>query len=389
MMDKSKIWFYDGIQSVPMNVTTVVVEDGVEVIPRAAFYERKELESIQLPSSIKRIEFGAFHYCYSLLSMTLSSSIQHVNCSFSFCSSLVSIHIPSTIKKIEPYTFVQCRSLASIELPSSIEEIGEGAFSGCSSLRRVVLPSSLKVMGALVFQHCATLEYIDLPSSGITKIGSNMFLGCKKLVSMNIPSSIQHIGDHAFYECVSLTSITIPRSVQYIGKKAFYGCQSLTSITIPSSLRFIGQEAFHNNCKQSTLHSIQIQFAYNKFDEKIIHKNTIKLFVRLLLMNPRVAQSSCCIDHSILPLHLTLMYGVVHQYDNIISKIVNAAPTSLTECDSIYNFYPFLLAACNPLQTRQQRNNLKMNFEKEHIYTVYMLLHEAPWVMDTLIRTHM
>ena len=78
----------------------------------------------------------------------------------------------------------------------------------------------------------------------VTKIDKGAFLGCEKLISVEIPNSITVIDDYAFEGCVSLTDITIPNSVTKIGYCVFEGCVSLTGITIPNSVTKIDYRAF-------------------------------------------------------------------------------------------------------------------------------------------------
>lgn len=53
---------------------------------------------------------------------------------------------------------------------------------------------------------------------------SRMFMGCQRIVSVNIPNGVTSIGDHAFQANNSfLTTVTLPSSVNSIGDYAF--CQ--------------------------------------------------------------------------------------------------------------------------------------------------------------------
>ena len=50
---------------------------------------------------------------------------------FSYCSSLTSISIPSSVTSIGNGAFNECRSLTFINIPPSVTSIGESAFSYC------------------------------------------------------------------------------------------------------------------------------------------------------------------------------------------------------------------------------------------------------------------
>ena len=91
---------------------------------------------------------------------------------------------------------------------------------------------------------------------GTKVICDEAFSWCRKLTSINIPSSVKKIGKGAFWRCISLTSINIPDSVTEIGEMAFRLCVSLTSINIPDSVTEIGNGAFSaaGNLTQITVH---------------------------------------------------------------------------------------------------------------------------------------
>ena len=139
---------------------------------------------------------------------------------FDGCSSLKTVKLPSTLRKIGDYAFRGCESLTTIEIPNSVTSIGSFAFSGCSSLKRVNIPNSIKILSSGVFQYCSSLENIV------------------------IPNTIEKIGGHAFKNCTSLKSITIPNSVKHLGgtgmydepQDAFDGCSSLNTIQHSSTV---------------------------------------------------------------------------------------------------------------------------------------------------------
>ena len=56
---------------------------------------------------------------------------------FSYCSSLTSVIIPSSVTEIGEGAFFVCSSLTSVNIPSSVTSIEESAFSGCSGLRSI------------------------------------------------------------------------------------------------------------------------------------------------------------------------------------------------------------------------------------------------------------
>ena len=143
--------------------------------------------------------------------------------SFSFCSSLSEIVIPSSVASIGDSAFSWCSSLSEIVIPSSVTSIGDSAFSRCDSLSEIVIPSSVTSIGDSAFYDCYSLSEIVIPSS-VTSIGKGAFSFCDSLSEIVIPSSVTSIGDWAFSSCDSLSEIVIPSSVTSIGDDAFYNC---------------------------------------------------------------------------------------------------------------------------------------------------------------------
>ena len=54
-----------------------------------------------------------------------------------------SIVIPETVKKIEGSAFRECRNLEKVVFPAGLQKIGKEAFRECSSLQEIDLSSSV------------------------------------------------------------------------------------------------------------------------------------------------------------------------------------------------------------------------------------------------------
>ena len=107
--------------------------------------------------------------------------------------------------------------------------IGWGTFSGCSGLTSIDIPSGVTSIGDWAFSGCSGLTSIDIPS-GVTSIAKGTFSGCSGLTSIDIPSGVTSIGDWAFDICSKLTSVVIPSCVTSIGNQVFGNCYNLTSL---------------------------------------------------------------------------------------------------------------------------------------------------------------
>lgn len=76
-------------------------------------------------------------------------------------SALESVELPPSLKRIEYRTFCNCRSLRNVALPGRLEFIGQLCFLGCA-LEKITLPSALKEVQQNVFSDCAWLRAIHV-----------------------------------------------------------------------------------------------------------------------------------------------------------------------------------------------------------------------------------
>ena len=72
------------------------------------------------------------------------------------------------------------------------------------------------------------------------------FYGCRWLVEIVLPSTVEYIKDSAFFRCKYLTSVTLPKNLKGIRSFAFASCNSLKQINFPSQMKSIGKSAFSN-----------------------------------------------------------------------------------------------------------------------------------------------
>ena len=225
--------FYENFAPWGIEITKVIIEDGVTSIGSCAFDRCRKLKSITISDSVTSIGWYAF----------------------SSCEKLTMVTIPDGVISIGSRAFNDCKSLASITIPTSVASIGDAAFVGCDNLTTVnFYAQNCENMGIFenpVFWDCP-ITTINIGNS-VNNIPSYAFSGCSCLTDITIPNSITSIGEYAFSYCYSLRSITIPDSVTYVGVAALYECNSLESITLPfipgGYLGYIfGADDYFNNC---------------------------------------------------------------------------------------------------------------------------------------------
>ena len=138
--------------------TSIYIPEGVEVIGDRSLTYSTIKGDIHLPSSVQRIEEGAFHLC----------GMSHIN-------------IPEGVELIEDYTFKECKNLQdTIMIPSSVIQIGYEAFHGCEKLIAVILPASLQELEGRSFADCRSLDYIRCLGSEPPALDPSAFDGVEK-----------------------------------------------------------------------------------------------------------------------------------------------------------------------------------------------------------------
>ena len=93
------------------NPSKIVIDESVTNISEIAFMGT-DIRSIELPSTIKTIGFGAFAICHNLSSVSLNEGLETIEGSaFAFCSSLAEIAIPQSVTNIDEDAFMNCDNL--------------------------------------------------------------------------------------------------------------------------------------------------------------------------------------------------------------------------------------------------------------------------------------
>ena len=108
---------------------------------------------------------------------------------------LESVQLPDTLVKIEAFAFANCWNLTEIIIPEGVTEIGDHAFEKCQNLEKVILPQSLLRIGDYAFSSCIISE-LELPQ-GVTSIGEGGLMN-NRMKEIKLPDNIENISKKAF-----------------------------------------------------------------------------------------------------------------------------------------------------------------------------------------------
>lgn len=185
-----------------MEITKIVVEDGVTTIGARAFAMLHNAETVTLPDSITTIGKRAFELC---------------------------------------------ESLTEITIPKNTESIESGAFSACVELKRINVSednTSFESVNGVLFNEDKTVlicypsgrtdEEYQIPAF-VTGVAPYAFRESYYLETIIMNKGLLTVSDYAFAECFKLRNLIIPSSVQTLGENPFRG-------VVPTSVVYEGSK---------------------------------------------------------------------------------------------------------------------------------------------------
>jgi hypothetical protein len=190
-----------------------------------------KLTSIKLPASVKELPQGVFKECRKLKSVKLASGTRNIGAyAFSSCSSLKKISLNKKLESIGKNAF-ENSGLVSLKIPSKVKKIGQSVIAGNSKLKSIKVDPKNKyydsrdesnaIIRTKSSKLIAACNYTVLPDT-ILVIGSNSYSGLNKITEIAFPKHLKEIEEYAFSGCDKLRKLRIPLSVKAIGKFAFY-----------------------------------------------------------------------------------------------------------------------------------------------------------------------
>ncbi|MBR4839811.1 MAG: leucine-rich repeat domain-containing protein [Paludibacteraceae bacterium] len=273
------------------NIRKVTLPPTIKYIDDNAFYGCKKLTKADIPAGVTRIGNSAF-LSTMITKVEISANVEEIDvAAFLDCPNLTTIKVSednpyyTTINNDAALCNKEKTELiciagghANFNIPSGIQKIAYGAFLG-SSVVSVHIPSTVTEIEAHAFYGCKQLEKLEMPSS-VTTIHSQLFYGCEKLKEVTLSPSITEITGYMFYQCKSLESITIPSSVQKIDTHAFDSCTQLSTIEIPAKVSEIVPNAF-DGCTSLRTIKVDRDNQYYKSDQGCLLDKEMETLIRV------------------------------------------------------------------------------------------------------------
>ena len=298
--------FKSGAEYLAGSVTELTAEDlsGITEICDYAFAGYKNLKSVTIPDSVKRIGAAAFKDCINLESIIIPDSVIHIgkeaftntalyknphnwingslyidrclisgnigmntlqvesgtrliaesaipNTSNYYQCPLKEIYLPDSVKSLSDNIMEQYLSDVTISLADTIEVIGECALSAASvTLRSTTETPYYVIDNGVLFtaDRSQLVRYVSANArytipDGVTSIAGGAFKEASNL-ELTLPATLKYIGKYSFAAC-RISTLSIPSSVEYIDDYAFQN-SSIQSITLSEGVRSIGDYTFYN-----------------------------------------------------------------------------------------------------------------------------------------------
>ena len=176
----------------------------------------KNIVTVNLPSNITSIGYGAFYNCKLLKNINLSNALT----------------------SIDSYAFYECTELELSAIPETVIITGNNTgthaniFLGCTKITISKVPDNWTMIPNSTFISCRSITNMDLSTTNVAIIGTNAFNACSGLITLNLGNT-QRIYQAGFQNCSSLTSV-IANNVTILNSQSFYGCRALKKICLPS-----------------------------------------------------------------------------------------------------------------------------------------------------------
>lgn len=285
-----------------IHVKKLIIKEGVTSVGSYAFWNCKELKSVQLPNSIKKIEELAFAGCSSLKSITIPKNVKKIELdSFRVCPKLKSINVSKANKnyssldgalynKKQTWLMIYPGAKTTCKISAKVTRVGgdgmtsptlsaSEAFDTEGTLKSITVDKKNK-------------KYSSQDGLLYNKKGTKLIYCPSGIKKLNIPKKVTEIGMCAGHSCIKLTSIVIPEGVKKIGESAFEGCYNLKSLKLPKSVTDMGRWVFSYSNTKCTIYvyygsyaeeycrgnkAVGRKFIYKVIDPANIQKAKVKL----------------------------------------------------------------------------------------------------------------
>lgn len=118
-------------------VKYIEFDEGITYIGNNAF-AKSRITNVNFPTTLTAIGERAFYNCKQLASVEMKFGVESIErMAFANCVTLGRILLPSTLRTIGDKAFYNCKSLSRISIPSRLHSLGAEALGNCTALHEI------------------------------------------------------------------------------------------------------------------------------------------------------------------------------------------------------------------------------------------------------------
>ena len=122
---------------------------------------RDMLEEVYFDEPLTAVIDDCCRDCPNLKTISFAPTVTSIGKNAFNGTGLESVTIPSTVKKISEGAFANCPDLEEVIIEDGVMEIDKNAFANCPNLKRVIVPSSVVILDHRAFNDCTPVVVID------------------------------------------------------------------------------------------------------------------------------------------------------------------------------------------------------------------------------------
>lgn len=233
----------------------VIQAIGEEISTIGTFSNCTVLKTVKLPSGLTAIPDSTFENCVSLTTPTVGTKIDTIGVgAFTNCKNLQELKTVEKANKISANAFSGCTSLRDVSF-KSVGYLDDGAYSGCTTLKNLDIYVG-EYLGSNSFSGCTGLKDVNVTTGTSGFIwGSYIFSGCTQLETAYLDlAQANFIPQGIFAGDIRLTSLktTNLKNIELVLKESFFDCEALEKLVLPKVV-IVEDNAFSNCLKLKSI----------------------------------------------------------------------------------------------------------------------------------------
>lgn len=146
---------------------------------------------------------------------------------FAFCGAMTEATLPSTLERIGDSAFAYCVNMTTINVPAGTQ-LSNSAFNNCTALQD---EDGFVIINGILYEFFYDsenpIEVLDIPDGVTTITGGFVYGNPETVTRVEIPASVTCIATSAFANLSSLSNIIFEGDAPVIMYNAFYGVTAL------------------------------------------------------------------------------------------------------------------------------------------------------------------